>query len=192
MFIHSLNLETIQYLCRFHMLKMLLWEVRLQLYSSHMFTAICLQLEVWGSLTLCGLGVFRVCGDTLLVWNCHDGLDRHGALRHGFCWVSIQVRFGDSSRCCAVIQLCPLGSKEESQNGENSSIEDSQNGQDVSPPDVTRPEAVLPRGLTADLSDLVLVPTTGVDHTGQEHEDRWNQFHNAAKVEDECFLEAEE
>lgn len=94
MFIHSLNLETIQYLCRFHMLKMLLWEVRLQLYSSHMFTAICLQLEVWGSLTLCGLGVFRVCGDTLLVWNRHDGLDRHWALRHSFCWVSVQVRWG--------------------------------------------------------------------------------------------------
>lgn len=43
MFIHSLNLETIQYLCRFHMLKMLLWEVRLRLYSSHMFTTMCLQ-----------------------------------------------------------------------------------------------------------------------------------------------------
>lgn len=88
------------------------------------------------------------------------------------CALWILLTFGDSSRCCAVIQLCPLGSKEESQNGENSSIEDSENGQDVSPPDVTRPEAVLPRGLTADLSDLVLVPAAWVDHTGQEHEDR--------------------
>lgn len=43
MFIHSLNLETIKYLCRFHMLKMLLWEVHLRLYRSHVFTAMCLQ-----------------------------------------------------------------------------------------------------------------------------------------------------
>lgn len=43
MFIHSLNLETIKYLCRFHMLKMLLWEVRLRLYRSLVFTAMCLQ-----------------------------------------------------------------------------------------------------------------------------------------------------
>lgn len=197
MFIHSLNLETIQYLCRFHnyaqnaSVRGSFTALQQPYVYSHMFTA-GLQLEVWGSLTLCGLGVFGVCSDTLLIWNRHDGLDRHGALRHGFCWVSIQVRFSDSSRCCAVIQLCPLGSKEESQNGENSSIEDSQNGQDVGPPDVTGPKAVLPRGLTADLSDLVLVPAAWVDHTGQEHEDRWNQFHNTAKVEDECFLEAEE
>lgn len=88
---------------------------------------------------------------------------------------TLNFTFSDSSRCCAVIQLCPLGSKEESQNGENSSIEDSQNGQDVGPPDVTGPKAVLPRGLTADLSDLVLVPAAWVDHTGQEHEDRFEK-----------------
>lgn len=158
---------------------------------SHVFTA-GLELEVWGPLTLCGLGVFGVCSDALLVWNSHNGLDRHGAFGHGFCWVSVQVRFSDSSRCCAVIQLCPLGSKEESQNGENSSIKNSQNSKDVGPSDVTGPEAVLSRGLATDLSDLVLIPTTGVDYTGQKHEDRRNQLHNAAKVEDEGFLEAEE
>lgn len=92
-FIYSLYLETIQYLCRFHMLKVPPWKVPLRLYSSHVFTA-GLQLEVWGPLTLCGLGVFGVCGDALLVWNSHDGLDRHGAFGHGFCWVSVQVSWG--------------------------------------------------------------------------------------------------
>lgn len=43
-FIYSLYLETIQYLCRFHMLKVPPWKVPLRLYSSHVFTAMCLQL----------------------------------------------------------------------------------------------------------------------------------------------------
>lgn len=99
MFIHSLNLETIQYLCRFHnyaqnaSVRGSFTALQQPYVYSHMFTA-GLQLEVWGSLTLCGLGVFGVCSDTLLIWNRHDGLDRHGALRHGFCWVSIQVSWG--------------------------------------------------------------------------------------------------
>lgn len=58
--------------------------------ETFLFTAVysILQLKVGGPVALGGLWIFRV-SYPLLVRNRDHRLDGYGALRHGFCWVSI-------------------------------------------------------------------------------------------------------